>query len=294
MITVISPEDGSRVFVGTGFVIARSAASVVCVTASHVIEEAVERALHYNFPVRSLDTRLRRQATRKAWESGRICIGFGAPDRHCPLDNFSWETTNDLGLLGVTLPEEMHKGRRALFLINSDIPPRGPCIVAMGLELVGGEGREGNVMGANTSVGFKAIAGRIAEIVPSSRLVRVTTYKTGIPVTGGMSGGPVVLLPTDEDPREDIVIGVISNDVSIPEAFSDPRIAGDSSVMPVAYAYVPELPGETDNDSAGLSWFRANGAVEDVGRNADRLRVTHVPDDSSPSGTSWHLYWDDP
>jgi len=276
---VLDYDSDSLVPLGTGFVLAVNGETALCVTAAHVLVEAARRCSASNSFRSSrapFDVDDPPELYERARKSGRLtCLVFDEKDQARPsrVEGFWWMKETDLCLIAVKLTKPAQVSRRLGFGLNSDVLQRGVKVISIApiehtCHLVDSSA------GTRTyeiNAPLQLRIGSILDVHPRDRLLKCGVYETSIPFSAGMSGGPVLLAPTSSaEPM--VVVGVISKDISVPEAHTDATVAGSSTVVPILFAYLLEIEA-AEHGRVDFKKLLAQVGARDFGREAASICI---------------------
>lgn len=232
LVTVASrPREGGGMVIGTAFPIFASDNHTMMLTASHVVEFGYRKSSHFSEgkEARSLsylpgpDNKLYKSIDSWIKETDDLwcLITIGKKLVKCNVIGVCLRPPLDMTLL--ILDTSHLNEKTAIFQINSDILNVGDKIVLTSL-ITNGNTRD-----------LIARQGVITEVKSKGALVNAPVYETNIPIEEGASGGPVFKYNGGFEGTKD-VIGVVSSDFSVKEAYENPSIDGCSYVSIISSA----------------------------------------------------------
>ncbi|MCK4704406.1 MAG: hypothetical protein KAT90_02905, partial [Gammaproteobacteria bacterium] len=273
LVTVTSrTSTGEGKILGTAFPIAASDNHTMFLTANHVIEEGFKNSSHYsekrnarrlnhipgpdNEPYELMANWV--SQTDDLW----CLLALGNKLVQCIATGICLRPPLDMALLILDTShlEEITK----IFQINSNILNVGDEIVITSL-----------ITKDNTR-DLVARHGVITEVKSNGTLISAPVYRTNIPIEAGASGGPVFKYTGDFDGHKEVV-GVITSDISKPEAFNDPSVDGDSYVSIICSASPLQITN-TDGEMFTFQEMCKNGFIQDAGSYIQKVKLSYASD----------------
>lgn len=220
-------EDGEILILGSAFVIFGNGPSAICLGAAHSFERVKRaerlRSAHGYFNV-SPDFR-EQGHTYVSPDKMRACFVINGQPILCRIGQLNYVENFDVVTFLVLAPEGQSIFNSHV-AINLTMPRAGDEIAV----LVNDTQIENKFDGVATcSQRFEMRLGMVTEVVVGrSYLPGLSSYfRTTIPVTGGMSGAPVLIKPVVGQSM--IVCGVVSTDDSPLSSFSSFLVSGNSA-----------------------------------------------------------------
>jgi hypothetical protein len=219
-------EDDELSILGNAFVVLANGSSAVCLGAAHSFEKAKQIQLrrkptgHFNVPP---DFRAKGPEYIAA-DQVHACFLIEEEPIVCRIDQINFIGGYDVAVFTVVAPEE-----RKIFTSRAAIDLSAPRVGDEIAVLANHITHTPSVGEGELELRFDLLMGIVTEVVmgPSALPGQSFYFRTTIPITGGMSGAPVLHKPVVGRPA--IARGVISSDFSQKEAFDSYLIAGDST-----------------------------------------------------------------
>lgn len=172
-----------------------------------------------------------------------VCI-LGNSGYLCDITSLCVLPPLDIGLMLVEVPKGSNRRFENVVALNSD-----PLLIGAEVILASFRSQTVSRVDQDTYDVKRDLAVRIGRVVSieitGSGLIRAPVYFMSMPADAGMSGAPVFLYDsTMRGPKQ--VCGIISSDMSPPEAFTDPEVDGQlitSVLWPAAPLNIPTSDG---------------------------------------------------
>jgi hypothetical protein len=266
MVTLYAMPPGQLpTLLGSGFIILRESGKALCITASHVVEDA-RRAL--GLPARRASSAapgfgiglIDGEFLKGPCARGEIVAHVAIDDK----DDFAKITEaacgpHDVGILVLT---SKLFANQPVLAINSDIFDPGTAVMVLGTQETkvedGGRASEGRTIVLQKTL--QARYGTIRKIHRRDRLLKTLVYELTLSIPHGMSGGPVLLAP--EKGRGMQVIAFASYDHAPPETVDDCRVPGAGTAIPMGSAFIAAA---ACGNSIPLLQFVRQQRVRDLG-----------------------------
>ncbi|MFO1085454.1 MAG: trypsin-like peptidase domain-containing protein [Reyranellaceae bacterium] len=245
LLTIVAHDEGKPRCIGNSFVIAAQGRQALCMTAAHVLEEAraltqpKARVSHASMPdvFQSRGPHL--------WNPGDVAAIATVGDEliPCAMKRFNYVTSYDVALFIVEAPHQ-----RSIFskfiALDFGAPSPGDVVAVAGHQFETSNHQAGLLVERKLRI-LGGTVGAVAML--DARQKQKHAFDMTIPVEAGLSGSPIIRDPMRAGTLT--ACGVVSSDISRPEAIKDSNVAGDSvaaMLWPAAGLFVPTLmPGES-------------------------------------------------
>lgn len=307
LVSLLAFDQNMRAsLVGTGFIIAASPQSALVVTAAHNLEGMTKAQTPWTlshpsalpeFAVGSTQgLSLDRQFFRAVYKKNST-VEF------CVIGQVSWVPELDIALLSIHPQEQTD---REVFgdavRIDSAIPREGQGVFMIAYDKMEVQDQTIDEAGHISSTLARVVALRRGVIsavhLRGTRLSTWPCFETTIPTDPGMSGG-MFIWPGEGD-QKIVACGVLSSDVSSPDAWKDFRVAGQSNgaMLWPAMGLTIDATDEMGVDplrvflhdlvrkGVVVDTYSAGSHVRVVRDDAERVTVTHFGKQTAVNQTS--------
>lgn len=218
---------------GSAFVVGYNGSVALCMCATHSLEHAfkdddrMRHGSHWNPPIDEPEPYRYRDPKQI-----KVFFDIDGVAITCDIVSLNFISGNDVAIFLAKCPDESFKFRDK-FALDLAVPRIGDEVAVAGNLIEFDRGPDGSYLveqklhmrhGLVSSIEFW-------RTMPGQHSVFYTT----IPIPGGMSGSPVLLAPSNG--KVAAVCGIVSSDLSSPEAYESQWIAGRSAISMLWPAY---------------------------------------------------------
>ncbi|MCO5083965.1 MAG: hypothetical protein M9955_20195 [Rhizobiaceae bacterium] len=284
---LIFPSGDGIAVLGHAPIIATSGPFAVCFAAAHSVDAIqLDQQRQKGWSEFNLSPDFRSRKTRVIDVSKSVCFfDVGGSAQTAMLVGMHYVENFDIAAVGVSVIGDARLPQHRLAL-DLTPPEVGETVFALVNEIASVDVSTSERLETEITLKSHCRVGKVTAVHASGPLPGQTmTFRTTIPVTPGMSGAPICRLPETASGKL-AICGIVSSDISAPEAFVDRRIAGNSTATMIWPSMGLRLPFRLDDAPAlaSLGVGLQLGAFDDrtkagtltVEESAEVTRVTYI------------------
>lgn len=266
-------KNGTDEPVGTAFVICGSEKGILCATATHVFTQI---ASWENDHLASMAGRKRSDLSSAIAEK-RIGIVLTDTKSHIIAPVITAYGSVECDILYFFVEYEPEKRLPPILkkiAINTDLPEEGQEVIAVAFHRSKSEKSRTQRTYSHT---LDLRKGSVSKVFRKGHnLIKGPCFQTSIPFAPGMSGGAILMYPSDDTPLA--ACGVISCDISEPDSQSDgsPGLSFAALFWPtLALGFKTNIDG-VDQGWMSLMDYIELGRITDIGKERDKITIRRV------------------